>query len=117
VGEHTTILELSFEQLDHSLRVTFALLIVLDYLTELSNTSVEWAKVALVVHPRFVHVIQDLLHDALQVSAPNPHYQGRTGCEERDPSDGGSTHPHRGDLRVGRWAFFRLPNGHEEQRE
>ena len=117
--EHTAILELSFEQLDHSLRVTFALLIVLDYLAELGNASVEWAEIALVVHSGFVHVIQDLLYGTSQILASDPYYPARTGCEgrERDSSDGGPTHPHRCNLRISRWTLLCLPDSHEEQRK
>lgn len=83
VEEHTAILELSFEQFDHGLRVTFALLIVLDYLAELGNASVEWAKIALVVHSGFVHVIQDLLYGTSQILASDQYHQARTGWEGR----------------------------------
>lgn len=84
MGEHTAILELSFEQLDHSLRMTFALLIILDYLTELDNTPVEWAEVALVVHSGFIHMIQDLLYGMSHISVSDPYHQARTGCERRE---------------------------------
>jgi len=63
MGKRTAVLQLSFKQLDHSLRMALVLFIVLGYLAEFGNPSVEWVKVALVVHPRFVQVAQDLLHD------------------------------------------------------
>jgi len=114
VGKRTTILQLSFKQLDHSLRVPLVLLIVLDHLAELGNPSVEWAKVDFVVHPRLVHVVQNLLQHTSQISVTTSHYQARTGSGR---SNGGSTHPHGCDLGVSRWTFFGLPDGHEEQRE
>ena len=64
MSKRTTAFQLSFEQFDHRLRMSLALLIAFDYFAELGHPFVEWDKVALVVHPRFVHVIQDLLHDA-----------------------------------------------------
>lgn len=117
--EHTTILELPFKQLDHSLRMAFVLFIALDHLAELRNPLVEWVKVAHVVHPRFVHVIQNLLHDMSQVSASGPYYQVRRGYEERErgPFGGGPTHPHGCDLGISRWTFIGLPDGHEKQRK
>lgn len=79
LGQHTTILELSLKQLDHSLRMAFAFLIIFYYLAELGDPLVEWAKVALVVHPRFIHVVEDLLRNMPQASASGPYYQAGTG--------------------------------------
>ena len=82
-GKRTTILQLSFKQFDHSLRVTLFLLVILDHLAELSDPSVEWAKVDLVVHPRLVHVVQNLLHGTWQISVTVSRYQAHTECEGR----------------------------------
>jgi hypothetical protein len=59
----TAILQLPLEERDHSLRVTFVLLIAFDYLAKLGNPLVERIEITLVVHPGFVHVVQNLLHN------------------------------------------------------
>ena len=79
VDKRTTILQLSFKQLDHSLWVTFLLFIILDHLAELCNPPVEWAEVDLVVYPRLVHMVQNLLYGTSQISVTISHYQARTG--------------------------------------
>ena len=115
---HTAILELSFEQLNHGLWMAFALFVAFDDLTELGNPFVEWVKIALIIHRRFVHVVQDLLHGRSQISASDSYYQWtRYEGRERNPSDGRSTHPHRCDLGISRRTFLGLSDGHEKQRK
>jgi len=98
--------------------MTFALFIVLDYLTEFGNSFVEWVKVSLVIHRRFVHVVEDLLHDMPQILTSASYYQGtRHEGTERNPCGGGPTHPHRCDLGISRWTFPGLSDGHEEERK
>ena len=57
--------------------MTLADFIIFDYLAELGNPFVEWVEINLVVHPRLIHMVENLLHFMSSMLALAPHYHAR----------------------------------------
>lgn len=113
--KRTTVLQLSLKELSHSLRVALFILINSYYLAELRDPRVEWVEVTLVVNPRFVHVVQDLLCNISAMSALV--WLVKQEKNKGNPPDGVPTHPQRCDLGIDRRTFIGLADGHEKQRK
>lgn len=61
-------MELAYKQRRQGLGLLLAFCIVLNDITKLLESFVEWSKIPFVVNSRFVHVVEDLLFDRKKVN-------------------------------------------------